>query len=412
MKQTVIKNLLPILALGISGTALAEETAPPPSPTQMWDLIQKQQKEINELKSHLESTQKQLQETNQVVNRPVEKTTTVSSEAGATNRWSDKISIGGAIEVEASHVSDVNDVNTSDVTLATAEINLDAKISEWSAAQIVLLYEEGETDPINVDSATITLGNLEKLPLYLTAGLMTLPFGGYPTQLISDPLTLEMGETSDTAIQVGVDSNGITGSVFAYNGQSQLTGDGDTIDHFGMNVGYTYENPKFNVELGLSYTNALENSDGISGADLDGNGVADVNIGSMANHIGAVAGHAIFKMAGISVMGEYLTATERFATGELAWNGSGAEPSAWNGEIGYTLDIKGYETTLSAAYQGTKEAVNIGLPERRLLGGVSVGIFENTKLAVELTKSKDYEVRDGGSGGDENTATMQLAVGF
>jgi hypothetical protein len=57
----------------------------------------------------------------------------------------------------------------------------------------------------------------------------------------------------------------------------------------------------------------------------------------------------------------------------------GAEPKAWNAEVGYTFEIAGKETTLALGYQGTEEMV--ALPETRVLAGFSVGIYENTTFA-------------------------------
>ena len=70
---------------------------------------------------------------------------------------------------------------------------------------------------IVVDGAVITLGNTEKNPVYLAAGKMAVPFGNYETQMISDPLTLEIGETAEDALQLGVEAGGFYGSVYAFN---------------------------------------------------------------------------------------------------------------------------------------------------------------------------------------------------
>jgi len=103
------------------------------------------------------------------------------------------VSFSGAVEVEAGFENGYEDENTSDITLATVELGLEAKISEWARANVVLLWEEDDTEQVEVDEGTITLGNAERSPLYLTAGKFVVPFGAYETNMISDPLTLEIG---------------------------------------------------------------------------------------------------------------------------------------------------------------------------------------------------------------------------
>ncbi|MDH5525618.1 MAG: LbtU family siderophore porin, partial [Desulfobulbaceae bacterium] len=105
-------------------------------------------------------------------------------------------------------------------------------------------------------------------------------------------------------------------------------------------------------------------------------------------------------------------ATEAFAASELAYNGGGAKPKAWNVEVGYTSELMGKETTLALGYQGTDQAVDLGLPEQRYLAAVSMGIIDNTSLALEYIHDEDYSVANGGTDNDAETVTMQLGVEF
>jgi len=62
---------------------------------------------------------------------------------------------------------------------------------------------------------TITLGNMEMFPVYLTAGKMYVPFGNFESNMIQDPVTLEIGETRESAGQVGFEHSGFYGSAYA-----------------------------------------------------------------------------------------------------------------------------------------------------------------------------------------------------
>ncbi len=109
----------------------------------------------------------------------------------------DRVELSALVEVEVNATDDdIADPgeDTSDITLATVEIGLDAQLSKWSSGHILLLYGEGEEDDhIIVDEGTITLGNLDEFPVYLTAGKMYVPFGSFESNMISDPLTSTLG---------------------------------------------------------------------------------------------------------------------------------------------------------------------------------------------------------------------------
>jgi hypothetical protein len=63
------------------------------------------------------------------------------------------------------------------------------------------------------------------------------------------------------------------------------------------------------------------------------------------------------------------------------------------------------ETTLALGFQGSRHTENL-LPEKRILGALSVRIFENTCLALEYLHD-EYENDD-----EADRAALQLAVEF
>uniref|UniRef100_UPI0033653002 LbtU family siderophore porin n=1 Tax=Candidatus Albibeggiatoa sp. nov. BB20 TaxID=3162723 RepID=UPI0033653002 len=149
------------------------------------------------------------------------------------------VTISGLIEVNAWQTEDYAGVDSSDVTLATVELAIDAQIHKWVSGHVLFLFEEDATEELVVDVGYITIGNTDYSPLYLSAGRMYL-FGGYETNMISDPLTLDIGETQVSAIKVGFDAAGAYGSVYAYNGDTQKNED-DKIENFGLGLGYALE---------------------------------------------------------------------------------------------------------------------------------------------------------------------------
>ena len=79
----------------------------------------------------------------------------VPGSAWSETQLSDKVALGGVIEVEAGSVSDDLNGDGSGIELATVEVGLDAKIAESVEGHLIFLYEEGEE--FTVDEGTVTL---------------------------------------------------------------------------------------------------------------------------------------------------------------------------------------------------------------------------------------------------------------
>jgi len=226
----------------------------------------------------------------------------------------ENITLSGAAEVEAGTSSDFDGVDSSDIVLATVELGVDAQISEWCSGHILLLWEEDDTEPLDVDEGYITIGGNDKYPVYLRGGKMYVPFGTYESNMISDPLTLEIGETRESAIQIGTDYKGFYGSIYAFNGdiQKQRDNDEDTIKAYGANAGYAFANDKFDIDFGADYTSNILDSDGLGDRleemqsefiDVNPDGSYGLN-----DTISGLGAHVILGIGPVSLIGEYIGA--------------------------------------------------------------------------------------------------------
>ena len=337
--------------------------------------------------------------------------------------WFNRIEIAGLIEVEAGYHSPFEGDSESDIVLATFELGIAAQVTEWVEAAASLLYEEDETD-LEVDVAFITIANFEASPVFFTGGQIYVPFGAYETNLVSDPLTLEIGETRETTAQLGFVYGDFSGSAYVFNGdEHDIKGD-NQIGSWGANLAYAHEEEDRAWAFGVGYINDLGESDSLGelisdnrqeahdeGVEVDGfeDGWLSTD---PTERIGGWTANAAGTFSGFTVIGEYLSATEKFNRYSLSFKDRGAKPSAWNIELGYTFDIQGYENTVAVAYQGTDEALALELPKERLLVGWSIGIFDNTSLSLEYAHDKDYGTGEGGTGKNADTVTAQLAVEF
>ncbi len=333
--------------------------------------------------------------------------------------WFKNVTLSGAVEVEA--FSSDNDGfsgdDASDINVATAELGIEVFVNDWTSANLVLLWEEedGGSNDLTVDEAIITFANLQKTPFHFMAGRTAAPFGRFETNMISDPFTLDLGETKETMALVGVEANGFYASIYGFNGDLDDGGD-NVIDNGGLDLGFAWEGEEKSVDFGIGYINDIGDSDGISDV------VADNLPGGIdyQRNIPGYAAHAMFSAGRFNMVGEYVTAAREFDVGnELAFNGSGAEPSAWNLEVGVGFDIAGHASNAAIGYQRTKEALGLGLPEKRVSAVLSIALLENTAFSLEWAHDEDYGAGDvdavsgtAGTGDDSDIITAQLAIEF
>ncbi len=309
----------------------------------------------------------------------------------AGNEWTKNVTISGVVEVEAGYGKDYANEKTSDLNTATAELGIEAKINDYTSASVVLLWEEDENAEFNlqVDEAIITLAPESTGPFSFTFGRTTLPFGVYETNLISDPLTLELGETSETIAMVGFESNGLYGNAYVFNGDQDKDGSSSKIDNVGLKFGYAFEQDDQSLDASIGYISDLGDSDSLEG-----------RFTTYSRNVPGLALSAKYATGPFTLIGEYIGATKDFDDGN--------RPKAWHLEAGYAIG----DATLAINYQKTKEALSLEFPEKRLAAGISFPVMENTTLSFEWAHDSDYKAADGGTGENADTVTAQLAVEF
>ena len=122
--------------------------------------------------------------------------------------------------------------------------------------------------------------------------------------------------------------------------------------------------------------------------------------------------HGTVNYGAFTVYAGYMSAAEAFESGELAFNGQGAQPAAWNLEAAYVSEIMGKETTLAATIQGTMEAFALSYPETRIGGAVTIQLMDNASVTAEYIHDEDYGTSQGGTGNSGHTATLKVAAEF
>lgn len=317
-----------------------------------------------------------------------------------------KLEVNGALEVELGTSEDFTGTKGSDIALATVELGFDAQITPWVSAHILFLHEDDDTEPAEIDEGIITLANDDVTAFSLSAGRMYVPFGAYESNLVSDPLTLEIGETREAAVQLGFDS-GLSASFFVFNGDTLEVGSDDNVEHFGFNIGFANETDAMAFDAGFSYISSIGDTDSLYDVVAENRLASAAATDEVVEFVAGFSVHGMLTMGALSFIAEYTTAADAFDATELPAFG-GAQPSAYNVEAAFTMN----QMTFAAAFQGTAEAVDLGLPETRFLIAASMEVVEGASLSVEYLTEEDYSVADGGTGETGNALTIQLATEF
>jgi len=319
--------------------------------------------------------------------------------------------ISGVVEAEFGTGDDFDGNSSSDIVTATVEIAIDAEISEWFSGHVVLLHEEDDT-PLEVDQGYITYGNTFLSSFSISIGQQYLPFGSFESNLVSDPLTLEIGETRESAIVFAYDGD-LYASFYMFNGDINEAGGDDSVDSMGFNLGYAYEGESMNFDVGVSYISNLKDSDGLSGAIIEYREAANESVpdsfpapAEVDEYTAGFGGHLIWGWGSFTFIGEFIAAMDNFAVDELA--NTQRKPSATNLEFAYGITD---DFGLAFAFQNSVDMAGY-LPESRILLGMSYALDEKTGLAFEYASDSDYGTSDGGTGNSASTITIQLATEF
>ena len=308
---------------------------------------------------------------------------------GGGGAWFQRVNVSGLVEIDANHVSPANGADTSDITAHKLELMLDAQINDWVAAAVMLKYEE-ETDndgKVEIEDVKLTLADPAG-PWFVNAGQFVLPFGVFDTFMLADPITKELGETLDSAVEVGVHAGAFTVSAYAFQGDRETT-----VSNFGLSAGVETEANGVTLAAQLGYLNDMAETNAI----VDG-----AWVGASDPKVGAWIASAALGFGDFHLIAEYLTATDEFASA------GNDKPSVYNLEAAYDFAALGQPATVALGFQGSHDAHNAvwELPERRVLGTVSTEIAEGTRVGLEVKRDTDY------AGDKETTVTGRLSVEF
>ena len=160
------------------------------------------------------------------VTKTAQETATRSIIQSALSKTGSKINqfvtLGGAIETVLARTKDFTGQRTDSVSLGTAEMDFETRPSEWALGNLIVGFDNGTNlavsttngfntgvDRLTVSRATLTIGDLQRFPIYVKAGRDVLPFGistgvhRIDLVTLNNPLTIDAFETRRNAFGIG-----------------------------------------------------------------------------------------------------------------------------------------------------------------------------------------------------------------
>lgn len=303
------------------------------------------------------------------------------------------VGLGVVVEVEAAYEK-IGDEASTDVSVATFEVGLEAEPMEGVRGEATLLWEEGDSDSLDVDAAFIELGGTEAVPLAISAGRLYLPFGAFNSFMVSDPLTVELGETRETAVALSGEWKSFTAWAGAFAGERD---DAEDIANAAAALGWS---PVEGLTLGVSASSDL----GEGGGYVDDLNEVLANEGTAEKAAGFSA-FLLLERGDWSLSAEYLGAAEDLEWTDAEGETTAVRPRAWHVDVAYA-----FNDAWSAAvrYEGSKEFKAGEMPEHQ--GGAAL-FWQINPFAVlgaeYLCGTFEDEASD-----DRHLATVQVALEF
>lgn len=292
-----------------------------------------------------------------------------------------KVAFSGLLEAEAGWAKMKNTNGTSDaasdIVLATAQLGFETDVTSNVKGTLVLLWEEDDTEPVTVDVGTLAWKGDNGFGI--AAGRMYPPFGTFNSHFISDPLTLELGEIQESALQFTIEpSENFDASLTFANGGMDKTGARDHISDWVLRANLHGSTAgQGTLDFGAQYINDIADTDSALFDPATSAGLAD----GTAKTVGGLGLNLDYANGPIMISLEYVGATREFDPADLpgASAGTGLKPRTWNFELGYLVN-ENHE--LAVRYEGSDDFS--GFPKSQW------GIDSTWSLGEGLSFSLEY----------------------
>jgi len=350
----------------------------------------------------------------------------VNKEVGNVSDTGARVQFSGTVEAYAiwdsspfgQYVDDVDQVQKVEKSnlAGQAEFDLSAQVNDWVTGYIHYFSGTEPGENVEMEQAFIVVGNLDKSPTYASVGKEFVSSGGYNTNMVSRPLTREVGRFRANEATIGTFWEGFRGNLFGYDNERKLTnGSTKSLDQWGAQIEFFSEMSEFfeeavdnddvSFKAGVAYVNDISGAESYTAGDvlpLD----AAINTYIPSGNVYARLGYGEW-----SLWGEYQHNFDAFEADQLSFNSDGAKIAATNVELTYRFDL-GRPSWLTANYGQTSQALALQIPQRVYGVTYGVNILKNTVLSFEYLLQQDYSDNDVAfAPGNPNVGHLQSGTG-
>ena len=287
---------------------------------------------------------------------------TLSGQVYATES---KLSINGALEVEMSG---------DQISAPKVELEFNQLLNQQVNADMVLLYEQGETI---LDTAAINFAP-RGAHWSMSLGYLFVPFGHFDTAMAFDPINKTLAESKEQALLYDFQLSNLTTSLYWFNGTNNVAGK-SAIDNYGIQ--FTHASEFMRTSFG--YINDIGDSNVLQ--QLINTQLGNNNTNTM------VAGQSIawsLHNGDFALNTELVTTQTAFQAGQLA--ATAVQPSTTNIEVNYRFHLAGSESILAVGSQSSVDAAALAIPKARTMLAVNTTIQKDASLILQLAQDTDY----------------------
>lgn len=336
----------------------------------------------------------------------------------------------------------------SDIDLNLAEIDFAAMINPWTTGLLALRYDNTPPDSgprvansrVFINRGYVTLGNLEKFPIYGSIGQYYVPFGQYNTNMITDPTTKLLARTLERAVTLGYDAafcehQSFNLSLYTFKGDASTDrGGANQLNQWGTNADYNITRDGWNGNIGAGYIYDIADSVGLQGTNISPGdlksfiptgfpGFGGPGLETLINPVDAYDIHGNLGVGNWGLTAEWISAMRSFNVANLSFDGHGSRPTAFNTELNYNFNMWDRPSGIAVGYGTSSDALAILLPYRRVSATLNTSIWRDTIESLEWRHDINYSssstasgqgipVQQSGVGHSSDCLTAQIAAFF
>ncbi len=294
-------------------------------------------------------------------------------------------------------------------SFALDEVELDVftRINEWAMAFFEISYSSSaipnpqetlgvsnrklDNSRFYLKQGFITLGNLNRFPLYVVGGQIFVPFGTKSTSLVSGPFTGGLTDTKQRALLIGFKHGNsmlnYNAAVYGFN-SSYRGGKNDG----GAKIGINFSKSGFSASVsGGVISNIFEAEIFQNNGDtFSGFAIFDEKEKPQSRKIGLTA-FASIGYKNVTLQGEFFTVGSALPK-EFFSNGDGGrvKPRAFHVEMASENKFHTIPSLFAIGYGESAKAQSLEQAKRKIYASVTIEPIKSTLFGIEYSRTRDY----------------------